>query len=213
MKRRTLSLIGAVLVLCPALALAAPELIHYQAQVRNSLGVDLEGPVTIGFRIYGTAGGTEVLWGETQSLTASKGIISADLGKVNPLPASLFTQPELYLGITVAGDPEMTPRELLSSTWKALSTNRAGGKAIQAGGATLTVDNAAAGSVAVAFPKPFSSPPVVMVGAPHGLVGAVHFIPARVKDVTSAGCFIHFQSLGGAVATGNTDFDWIAIGE
>ena len=212
MKLRLSGLIGAIF-LFPALLFAAPELIHYQAQVRTNTGVDLEGPVTVGLRIYGTPGGTTVLWGETQNLTAVKGIISADLGKVNPLLASLFSQPELYLGVTVAGDPEMTPRERLASAWKAMSTNRAGGKAVQAGGANLTVNNAASGSVAVAFPQPFSSPPVVMVGASHGLVGSVNFIPTRVTEVTVTGCTVHFQSLGGATATGNTDFDWIAIGQ
>ena len=45
-----------------------------------------------------------MLWGETQALTAVKGIVSVELGKVNPFPNGLFNNPELYLGITVTGE-------------------------------------------------------------------------------------------------------------
>lgn len=187
--------------------------ITYQARVQDSGGVDLDGPVTVRFRIYDTLSGSTVLWGETQAQVANKGIINVELGKVNPLPEGLFNNPELYIGITVAGDPEMTPRRRLVSTWKAMSASRASGKRIQAGGATLIVSGASTGSAPIAFPQAFQAPPVVMLGAPQDPIGGESFIPTRVSDVTATGCTAHFNALDGATATGSTTFDWIAIGE
>lgn len=198
-------------VLAP-LALGAAT-ITYQARVRTSGGADVNGPVTVGFRIYDGATTVSPLWGETQSLIADKGVVNVQLGSVKPLPPDLFNHPDLFIGITVAGDTEMTPRTRLLSTWKAMSAGRASGKRVQAGGATLTVSGASTASAPITFPQAFSAPPVVMVGAPRDAVGGVYFISARVTEVTAAGCTVHFSSLGGAPATGSAEFDWIAVGE
>jgi hypothetical protein len=214
MKRTKNYFSAGLIVLClivPCLVLAGT--ITYQAKLKDTAGDDIEGPVTVGFRIYDTVSGSTVMWGETQALTATKGVISVELGKVNPLPENLFNNPELYIGITVTGDPEMTPRSRLVSTWKAMSASKASGKAVQAGGATLNVTDAPTGSVPVTFPKAFQAPPVVMVGAPRDNIGGKSFIPTRVTDITTTTCTVHFQSLDGSNATGSTDFDWIAIGE
>jgi len=84
--------------------------LSFQARIQTGGGADINGPVTVGFRIYGAQTGATVLWGETQSLYAVRGLVSVELGRVNPLPDGLFNDPERYLGITVAGDPEMAPR-------------------------------------------------------------------------------------------------------
>jgi len=198
-------------LLAPTLALSGT--ISYQARLQNSSGIDLSGPVTVGFRIYGTSGGSTVIWGETQSLTAERGIISVELGKVDPLPDDLFNNPELYIGITVAGDSEMSPRSRLVSTWKAMSASKASGKSVQAGGATLSVSGTSTGTAAITFPKAFSAPPVVMLGALHDPIGAASFIPTQVTDVTTTGCTAHFNAIDGSSSTGSADFDWIAIGD
>lgn len=208
------AIFSAVLAVGLIVGLAAGSAtITYQARVKTAAGTDINGPVTVGFRIYGTPSGSTVLWGETQSLTATKGIISVELGKVNPLPAGLFNNPELYLGLTVAGDPEMAPRTRLLSTWKAMSASRASGKVVQAGGGTAVVSNAASVSVAVTFPKAFASAPVVMAGALDAPIGGKAFILGQVSDLTAAGCTVTFVSLDGSSATGAANFDWIAVGE
>jgi len=185
----------------------------YQARVKTAAGADVNGPVTIGFRIYDAASGGTVLWGETQSLVAVKGIVNVQLGKVNPLPDGLFNRAELFLGLTVAGDAEMAPRQRLTFVWKAMSAERAAGKAVQAGGGTITVSAASSAAVSITFPKPFDQPPVVMLGSPGSAIAGVSFVPVRVDNVTATGCTAHFAALGGAIATGSADFDWIAIGE
>jgi len=49
------------------------------------------------------------------------------LGEINPLNETLFAYPDLWLGITVSGDSEMTPRQRLTSVPYALHTPAAGG--------------------------------------------------------------------------------------
>jgi hypothetical protein len=205
-----MSLMGLGLILPLALV---PATITYQARVQNTAHQDLNGPVTVGLRIYGTLSGATVLWGETQAVTAVRGIANVELGRVNSLPGGLFNNPELYLGLSVAGDPEMTPRTRLLSTWKAVSAGRASGRRIQAGGGMLAVSGSSTASVAITFPTPFLSPPVVTVGAPRSAIGGVDFISTRVSDITATGCVVHFSALGGAAATGSSSFDWIAIGD
>ena len=208
--------ISAATVLAVLAALAPAVMaggLSYQARIQTAAGADIDGPATVGFRIYGAASGGTVLWGETQSLVAARGIVNVQLGKVNPLPDGLFNRPELYLGITVAGDPEMAPRRRLVSTWKAMSTSKAAGKTVQAGGGAVAVTGASSASVAIVFPQPFARPPLVMLGAPASAIAGVPFIPVQVSDVTETGCTAHFASLGGATASGSAGFDWIAIGE
>lgn len=189
------------------------ETLTWQARLQDSDGVNVDGPVTAGFRIYETLSGSTVLWGETHSLTADQGIIHVELGSVNTLPSDLFAKPGIYLGITVAGDPEMSPRRLLAGTWKAMSAERAGGKLIQAGEGTLSVSGVSNGSAAITFPRPFSSAPVVMIGALHAQIGSADFIPTQVTGITTTGCTASFSSLDGSIATGSANFDWIAIGD
>lgn len=213
MKKREIKviLIAVFCVLTPLVLCAGT--VTYQARVQDSAGSDIDGPVTVGFRIYNTLSGSTVLWGETQALTANNGIINVELGAVNPLPNDVFNNPELYLGITVSDDPEMTPRKRLVSTWKAISASKASGKTVQAGGGTLNVSGAAEGSADVTFPKSFQSPPVVMIGAPSDAIEGKSYVPTRVSEVNTTGCVAHFASLDGLTATGSADFDWIAIGE
>lgn len=192
---------------------AGSETITYQARIKNSTGADLSGPVTVGFRVYSALTGATVLWGETQTVAATRGIISVELGKVTPLPAGLFNNPELYLGLTVAGDAEMSPRTRLLSTWKAVSAVKSSGKQVQAGGGVLNVSEAATASIPIIFPHAFSSVPVVMLGALSNDIGGTSFIPVRVTEITTNGCTAHFAAIGGTTAAGSATFDWIAVGE
>lgn len=209
-KHNRFSLVAGLVLLAIPLALAAATF-TWQGRVQTSAGVDLQGLTPMGFRIY-NAGGS-LLWGETQAVPIDRGIASVELGRVNALPDSLLLDPGLSLGITLPGEAEMAPREPLVSTWKALSSSRVSGQAVQAGGGTLLVSGAAEAGVPITFPTAFASPPVVSIGAPEDAVGGEYFIVTRVSDVTATGCTVHFASLSGAAASGATSFDWIAIGE
>lgn len=118
----------------PALAADSlpPGRISYQGFITEANGqpAALTAPVTlpVTFRIYRTAGGitaADVVWAETQNVTVDRGHYSVTLGSGGPtgvaLDAGKFTNhltgvflgpdvSERYLGVTVQGSRELSPR-------------------------------------------------------------------------------------------------------
>lgn len=95
---------------------AVPPLVNYQGQLRDDLGDPVDGVVSMTFAIYDAPSGGNVLWTETQpSVTVDDGLFNVLLGGVTPVPDSIFSGIACYLGIAVAGDPELEPRARLVS--------------------------------------------------------------------------------------------------
>lgn len=97
---------------------AVPDVISYQGYATDSNGVALSGSYDVCFRLYdmpssGTALWTECRTGENQ-VPFDNGLFNVLLGQVSPLPNPFPVDP-VYMGVTVTADPEMTPRERLSS--------------------------------------------------------------------------------------------------
>jgi len=84
----------------------------------------VDADVQMAFALYATASGGAPLWSEVQSVAVTGGIYNVQLGSVTGFPAGLFTHP-LYLGVTVADDAEMTPRQLLTATAFAMRAQKA----------------------------------------------------------------------------------------
>lgn len=84
----------------------------------NGSAVD-DGQYDITFRLYTTDAGGTALWSETQTTTVTGGVYSVLLGAVNPLTVP-FDQP-YYVGLTIPGGPEHTPRTRLTAAPYALS--------------------------------------------------------------------------------------------
>lgn len=106
----------AVCCLLPAFHASAevPHLVRYQGQAVDSKGVPLEGPYTLTFRLYDAETAGAVVWQETQTNVAlSKGHFSVLLGQVTPLTLDWATQ--LWLSIQVNTDPELSPRQRITS--------------------------------------------------------------------------------------------------
>jgi hypothetical protein len=91
-----------------------PQIINYQGYLTDPQGTPVDDTVTITFSIYPDATDIAPLWTETQTVRATGGIFSVDLGDITPL--SLPFDATYYLGITVGSDSEMTPRQPLSSS-------------------------------------------------------------------------------------------------
>jgi hypothetical protein len=112
----------AILLLAgPAILAAAtwPNLLNYQGQLTDPSGNAVaDGSYNVKFAIYpaATPGPTPV-WTETQTVTVSKGLFNAVLGSTTGPGLSTLTPAQLnndlWLGITVGADPEMTPRQQL----------------------------------------------------------------------------------------------------
>src|SRR5689334_21848712 len=108
-------------------ATAVPNFLTQQGRLFDGSGVPVSTAKTFVFTIYADAGGATALWTETQSITLDDGYFSTSLGSVTPLPANLFDGSTRYLGIKVGADPEMTPRQPLTSVPYALVAGNAVG--------------------------------------------------------------------------------------
>jgi hypothetical protein len=123
----TLLLVAVLLVTVPSLAAPryAPEAtststISYQGRLADSAGSPLTGYYNLEFRIYDVPTGGVPLWEEFwtggNSVQVSDGLFNVMLGSINnTLASAIEGHDELYLGITVGTDSEMTPRVQLGS--------------------------------------------------------------------------------------------------
>jgi len=88
---------------------------NYQGYLTNAAGVPISGTVQMVFSVYyvPTGGTATALWTETQNVTVTNGIYNVNLGEVTPMTLAFDVQ--YYLGVAVGTDPEMTPRQTLTS--------------------------------------------------------------------------------------------------
>jgi len=114
-----LTMLTALLALWTIAVLAAvPQLINFQGILRDGSGNPVaNGPYSVMFTIYdGPGGGATSLWSETQSVNTVNGLFTVLLGSGPiPLDYSLFNDSTRWLGVKVGADPEMAPRQRLSS--------------------------------------------------------------------------------------------------
>jgi hypothetical protein len=95
-----------------------PKKVAYQGYLATAAGAAVNDTVSVTFRLYTTASGGSPIWAETQSVAVANGLYTVTLGAETPLDLD-FASP-LYLGVSVGADPEMTPRQALSSVPYAL---------------------------------------------------------------------------------------------
>ena len=116
----TVAILVALAVAVPSSA-AVPRTISYQGVLRQMDGnVVPDGPYDITFRLYDVPSGGSPLWTEAQTLGVADGIFNAILGSVVTL--GLPFDGSYWLGVSVAADPELTPRVQLTSAPYALRT-------------------------------------------------------------------------------------------
>jgi hypothetical protein len=123
MKKFAVTAIFGFLILAASVWAQAPNLVNYQGVLKDSGGNPLTGTYSITFSLYSVSTGGTALWTETQgSVSVSNGLFSVLLGSVTPLTPSEFSGTDRWLGVTVGGDPEMTPRQRIASVPYALRT-------------------------------------------------------------------------------------------
>ena len=91
-----------------------PDIISYQGILKNTDGsLVSDGTYSITFKIYESETGSTEIWSEIQSVSISDGLVNVNLGDVAALNISFDTQ--YWLGITIAGGTELSPRTKLTS--------------------------------------------------------------------------------------------------
>ena len=94
--------------------------IPYQGRLADTDGNPVTDTVNMVFRLYGQASGGAPLWEEqwtgSNGVQVSDGLFNVMLGSLTPIPQTVITgNDQLFLGITVGTDDEMTPRVQLGS--------------------------------------------------------------------------------------------------
>src|SRR5690606_31203032 len=103
-----------------------PSLVNQQGRLLEPDGTPVVGAVDFAFAIYdGPDSGATELWSETQSVTLDEGYFSVRLGDETAIDPAIFDGSQLFLGVTVGSDDEMTPRQPLVSVPYAFMANRA----------------------------------------------------------------------------------------
>jgi YVTN family beta-propeller protein len=96
----------------------APRIISFQGLLKDSSTGD---PVSNGsqqaiFRLYTSESGGSTVWSETQTITTRNGVFSTILGRQYPINPSVVAVPELWLGVRLPPDAEMTPRQRIAGS-------------------------------------------------------------------------------------------------
>lgn len=93
-------------------------LLSYQGTLMDSDDDPLTGTYEITFRIYNAPVGGIPLWEEIRSevnaVTVQNGLFNIMLGSLNPIQESVWQSTELFLGVQINSDAEMSPRELIT---------------------------------------------------------------------------------------------------
>jgi hypothetical protein len=94
-----------------------PQTMSYQGMLTDSEGQMVnDGTYSMTFKLYDQATDGNMLWEESQNVGILNGIFDVTLGESNPLNLN-FNQ-SYWLGITIAGEDELTPRiELTASPY------------------------------------------------------------------------------------------------
>ena len=167
MKRIALFTIAAMACMAIATtALAVPQVLQYQGRLTDAAGEPLTAPVTVVFSLYAEEDGGDVLWSQTfTNLALDHGRFNVLLGGEDaPFTPQLLEViqdgDDLFLGIKVGADPEMSPRQAIASVaygLHAAAADTAGyaeeaGFAEEAGSAeTAAVADSVAGLPGVAY--------------------------------------------------------------
>lgn len=93
---------------------AIPRVINYQGKFTDKDDNPLSGNYLVTFRFYDVATGGSSMWEEGHILTLKKGMFNALLGSIKQLEVD-FSK-DLWLGIEIASDGEMSPRIKLASS-------------------------------------------------------------------------------------------------
>jgi hypothetical protein len=116
-----------VQALLPMAENAGASLISYQGRLLDpATGQPKpDGSYPMTFRIYNSS--DTVLWSEAKSVSTNRGLFTTLLGDTTALPIAVFNGQDLFLGVTVSGDPETTPRQRIAHVAYAVFAQSAAG--------------------------------------------------------------------------------------
>jgi hypothetical protein len=171
------------------------------------------GTVDMTFAIFdGLTSGT-ALWFESHQVSVEDGIYSLMLGGDTVIPASVMDSTNLYIAISVNGET-LVPRHKITSVLSTINSDLINGKRLESGTRTLSLPMPANQATEhVAFERPFSQPPRVVVTHLDQLIDGELFISALIYNITTEGFDVDYISHSGNPASGSATFGYEAFGE
>lgn len=140
------SLVLAAAMIIPTTAAAqAPAAIPFQGFLTSDAGAPVDGATTILVALYSTVVGGAPLFTESQSVMVEGGFFSMHVGDVEALDLALFRDNStLFVGVSINGGSEMSPRIALGTVPFAAYAEHAGNIAggVCAAGEVVTAVNA-----------------------------------------------------------------------
>lgn len=94
----------------PEAGAAVSSVIPIQGRLTDASGTPLDGSYSVRARIYDASTGDTALCDDTDAVTVDNGLFNMNMNFCTP---SDIDGKQLYLGITVGSDPEMTPRQAI----------------------------------------------------------------------------------------------------
>jgi hypothetical protein len=194
-----------------AVASSSPNILNYQARITDTVGVVVpDGPLPVVLKIWDAALAGNCVYVTrgtcgspvTFSATTTNGVFSMSVGDatMNSLPANLFDSGSLWLGVTIGGDSEMTPRKLFTSVPYAFSANLIDG---------LTAS--ATGSVAAYIPATSASGLLTITGDPTSANAVITANPAAAQ-VSAGDLLLALKNDGANRLTVDVDGHTVASG-
>jgi hypothetical protein len=93
-----------------------PGLMNYQGTLTDGYGVALDTTVAMTFSIYTDSVGGSQVWTETQlAVAVGNGLFNVLLGSVMAISEDVFSDPVRWLGVQVGADPDLTPRQRITT--------------------------------------------------------------------------------------------------
>lgn len=112
------------LMMLSSMVWAVPGTINYQGILTDSGGLPVSGYYTLTFRLFDADVGGTQLWAESQDVTVTDGMYSAQLGATTPLSGAEFSV-GTWLEVAVGGET-LSPRQVLASVPYALRVDEKG---------------------------------------------------------------------------------------
>lgn len=102
----------AALCAAPGVAVAQDVRLPYEGFLTDGDELPVSGMIDLEVRLYDREVDGTALFEERHAVLVVGGYFALDIGQSTPLPATLFDgAPTLYLGLTIAGDVELAPRQ------------------------------------------------------------------------------------------------------
>lgn len=134
-----------------------PRIFSYQGTLRDANGDLIDGSVDLTLKLYDTVTGGTALYTESfTDVNVRSGVFNVVVGDTTPIPASVFDNFPLYLGLSVNLDDEMLPRQRLHPVPYAMQATSAetavtATNLVQGGGVPNLLTFGASGASEIAF--------------------------------------------------------------